>query len=137
MMRVTVIRRQMDRASSRRADPSQSKRSGFFFFSSRRRHTRLQGDWSSDVCSSDLQAGIGAEDQKVHEVRESGTVLVAAALDAAVEIERGAEIAADRREPHQRPEQHQIGRASCRGKGEISVVGGSFKKKKKKTTIQW
>src|SRR5256885_12559777 len=29
-------------------------RSRFFFFSSRRRHTRLQGDWSSDVCSSDL-----------------------------------------------------------------------------------
>src|SRR5256885_6580475 len=26
------------------------------FFSSRRRHTRLQGDWSSDVCSSDLGA---------------------------------------------------------------------------------
>src|SRR5256885_7111184 len=29
----------------------------FFFFSSRRRHTRLQGDWSSDVCSSDLNWG--------------------------------------------------------------------------------
>src|SRR5919106_3774827 len=29
----------------------------FFFFSSRRRHTRLQGDWSSDVCSSDLSGG--------------------------------------------------------------------------------
>src|SRR2546426_5598705 len=28
-----------------------------FFFSSRRRHTRLQGDWSSDVCSSDLLRG--------------------------------------------------------------------------------
>src|SRR5256885_4663986 len=28
----------------------------FFFFSSRRRHTRLQGDWSSDVCSSDLRS---------------------------------------------------------------------------------
>src|SRR5256885_7172965 len=28
-----------------------------FFFSSRRRHTRLQGDWSSDVCSSDLGRG--------------------------------------------------------------------------------
>src|SRR5256885_1656381 len=27
----------------------------FFFFSSRRRHTRLQGDWSSDACSSDLE----------------------------------------------------------------------------------
>src|SRR5688500_19449409 len=25
-----------------------------FFFSSRRRHTSLQGEWSSDVCSSDL-----------------------------------------------------------------------------------
>src|SRR5690606_39841722 len=27
-----------------------------FFFSSRRRHTRFSRDWSSDVCSSDLQA---------------------------------------------------------------------------------
>src|SRR5437762_7834114 len=27
----------------------------FFFFSSRRRHTRYIGDWSSDVCSSDLR----------------------------------------------------------------------------------
>src|SRR5690606_39827869 len=27
---------------------------GFFFFSSRRRHTRFSRDWSSDVCSSDL-----------------------------------------------------------------------------------
>src|SRR5207245_3207321 len=27
----------------------------FFFFSSRRRHTRCYRDWSSDVCSSDLQ----------------------------------------------------------------------------------
>src|SRR6266850_6705592 len=33
-----------------------------FFFSSRRRHTRLQGDWSSDVCSSDLvlKAGLSS-----------------------------------------------------------------------------
>src|SRR5467141_3468348 len=28
----------------------------FFFFSSRRRHTRFKCDWSSDVCSSDLDA---------------------------------------------------------------------------------
>src|SRR5260370_30903007 len=27
----------------------------FFFFSSRRRHTRFKCDWSSDVCSSDLR----------------------------------------------------------------------------------
>src|SRR2546429_2740926 len=30
------------------------ERSIFFFFSSRRRHTRCSRDWSSDVCSSDL-----------------------------------------------------------------------------------
>src|SRR2546430_13319218 len=28
----------------------------FFFFSSRRRHTRFDCDWSSDVCSSDLES---------------------------------------------------------------------------------
>src|SRR5689334_1934789 len=32
----------------------------FFFFSSRRRHTRWNCDWSSDVCSSDLQIQDGA-----------------------------------------------------------------------------
>src|SRR3990172_10241675 len=31
----------------------------FFFFSSRRRHTRCSRDWSSDVCSSDLVDGDG------------------------------------------------------------------------------
>src|SRR2546422_8019900 len=31
----------------------------FFFFSSRRRHTRCSRDWSSDVCSSDLESGRG------------------------------------------------------------------------------
>src|SRR5690606_40441368 len=30
----------------------------FFFFSSRRRHTRFSRDWSSDVCSSDLLYGL-------------------------------------------------------------------------------
>src|SRR6266581_8639529 len=42
----------------------------FFFFSSRRRHTRWTGDWSSDVCSSDLAmvrviAGDAAEGRSV------------------------------------------------------------------------
>src|SRR3712207_8984681 len=31
----------------------------FFFFSSRRRHTRYWRDWSSDVCSSDLAEVVG------------------------------------------------------------------------------
>src|SRR6267143_2563305 len=33
----------------------------FFFFSSRRRHTRWNCDWSSDVCSSDLPLPSGAQ----------------------------------------------------------------------------
>src|SRR5882762_406324 len=40
----------------------------FFFFSSRRRHTRFKCDWSSDVCSSDLEySGIAAEHMAVRE----------------------------------------------------------------------
>src|SRR5256884_6385838 len=31
----------------------------YFFFSSRRRHTRCSRDWSSDVCSSDLKESTG------------------------------------------------------------------------------
>src|SRR6266480_1165490 len=39
----------------------------FFFFSSRRRHTRLTCDWSSDVCSSDLEPeGIGSVRAGLH-----------------------------------------------------------------------
>src|SRR6266704_1161055 len=34
----------------------------FFFFSSRRRHTRSKRDWSSDVCSSDLDPHAGIYD---------------------------------------------------------------------------
>src|SRR5437588_9122793 len=35
----------------------------FFFFSSRRRHTRSLCDWSSDVCSSDLDVAGGMKDE--------------------------------------------------------------------------
>src|SRR5256885_5186040 len=60
-----------------------------FFFSSRRRHTRLQGDWSSDVCSSDLDdytfsrglehdrlgvQGLAVAEQVVHELGEAALV---------------------------------------------------------------
>src|SRR3712207_7495994 len=37
----------------------------YFFFSSRRRHTRYWRNWSSDVCSSDL-AGVRALDRAQH-----------------------------------------------------------------------
>src|SRR2546422_5298183 len=40
----------------------------FFFFSSRRRHTRCSRDWSSDVCSSDLVPELRAPDAVVHSI---------------------------------------------------------------------
>src|SRR6266446_4094385 len=44
-----------------------------FFFSSRRRHTRLQGDWSSDVCSSDLgMATLEEIEEAVAAARKAG-----------------------------------------------------------------
>src|SRR2546427_6742937 len=43
----------------------------FFFFSSRRRHTRFDCDWSSDVCSSDLD-----EQDVVTELDRQFTVLI-------------------------------------------------------------
>src|SRR5690606_40037555 len=39
----------------------------YFFFSSRRRHTRFSRDWSSDVCSSDLKLAV----KKINELAHS------------------------------------------------------------------
>src|SRR6266513_3589690 len=75
----------------------------FFFFSSRRRHTRSKRDWSSDVCSSDLAAVAVAE-------RVAYPVVVKAQVQVGG---RG-----------------KIGRASCRERVEISVVAVSLKKKR-------
>src|SRR2546430_9402403 len=38
----------------RERSPAELSVASIFFFSSRRRHTRFDCDWSSDVCSSDL-----------------------------------------------------------------------------------
>src|SRR5690242_10047203 len=48
----------------------------FFFFSSRRRHTRLTCDWSSDVCSSDLFRMLveGVVDYAIYMLDPSGIV---------------------------------------------------------------
>src|SRR5256885_10300820 len=57
-----------------------------FFFSSRRRHTRLQGDWSSDVCSSDLNGR-----------RSSiGSASAERKVERSVEISRSTSASADR-----------------------------------------
>src|SRR5258705_8264949 len=86
----------------------------FFFFSSRRRHTRCLSDWSSDVCSSDLADVVYAlrmqlerlvhalvlHPQGVDDVGRSQVVQPLAHLAA-----QGLDVARDER---------QIGRASCR-----------------------
>src|SRR5256885_6891366 len=53
----------------------------FFFFSSRRRHTRLQGDWSSDVCSSDLDG------KRLEEFDDSADKLIGTVLDGKYRVE--------------------------------------------------
>src|SRR2546430_8978274 len=99
----------------------------FFFFSSRRRHTRFDCDWSSDVCSSDLRLVQMIERELIP--GRADRVDLAAAVAAGVDG-GGGRHADDR--PRDRPRREEIGRASCRGRGEISVVAGSLKKKKKK-----
>src|SRR6266542_3353512 len=44
---------------------------GFFFFSSRRRHTRCYRDWSSDVCSSDLASSLGSVSRSAESYSEA------------------------------------------------------------------
>src|SRR5262249_59377855 len=84
----------------------------FFFFSSRRRHTRLVSDWSSDVCSSDLLPAHLR--QQVRRARASDRCRVLSALlrsgAAGIVGERGVEL-------------KEIGRASCRERVEIWVGG--------------
>src|SRR5690625_742883 len=55
----------------------------FFFFSSRRRHTRWPRDWSSDVCSSDLIIGALAVEDKV---RPESRAAVRALQDRGVKV---------------------------------------------------
>src|SRR5205085_4797654 len=85
----------------------------FFFFSSRRRHTRFDCDWSSDVCSSDLQLRAHVaqrrQQQRVLRVRK-------ALLDV---VRRGQDLAhaADRvqRQVDHRSEERRVGK-ECRSR---------------------
>src|SRR5204862_3096553 len=103
----------------------------FFFFSSRRRHTRSLRDWSSDVCSSDLEAagavGVLALPDAHASLPEQRRLLIpgdAGDRDAsrqARNIVGAAELAA---RGH-----HEIGRASCRERGERPEGDGVSKEK--------
>src|SRR5690606_39859484 len=79
-----------------------------FFFSSRRRHTRFSRDWSSDVCSSDLGSAT------------ANPPLSAAPGGAGT---RDADLCNALGEWRSRPVQ--IGRASCRERETVLVVGGA------------
>src|SRR5437762_13193912 len=100
-----------------------------FFFSSRRRHTRYIGDWSSDVCSSDL--AVRAR-QPAIVVAEHVLALVGRQLldECAPGFRKHARHAVH--EPvdfAEGGEKYKIGRASCRERGEIRVVDGGWKRK--------
>src|SRR2546430_12267291 len=84
-----------------------------FFFSSRRRHTRFDCDWSSDVCSSDLTAA------------RSFSSCCAAAFA----------FASSRSVSMVKWRVAEIGRGAGGGRGEISGVAGSLKKKKNKDKL--
>src|SRR5256886_5321787 len=84
-----------------------------FFFSSRRRHTRFDCDWSSDVCSSDLQ-------YYAQQVRKAEYALDETQLEPYFELDRvlkdGVFFAANRLYglTFKQRTDLQIGRASCR-----------------------
>src|SRR5256886_11258494 len=55
--------------------PRSSARGRCFFFSSRRRHTRFDCDWSSDVCSSDLPQHLAGGDVVQAEAEDESTAV--------------------------------------------------------------
>src|SRR2546421_8620790 len=57
----------------------------FFFFSSRRRHTRSDRDWSSDVCSSDLSMASGSGREVLDDLIRAADVLIENFLPASLE----------------------------------------------------
>src|SRR2546430_4487403 len=83
-----------------------------FFFSSRRRHTRFDCDWSSDVCSSDLRAPLGPRDRGEGDRGPIDGFLV----DAKVRVDRAAYAGGDPAvgERVLQDLAREIGRASCR-----------------------
>src|SRR5437762_12250305 len=91
-----------------------------FFFSSRRRHTRYIGDWSSDVCSSDLG------------YNSSNTTHLAAICQASAPTYHIEDATCMDPETGGIRFQPEIGRASCRERVLISVVAVRFQHKKNK-----
>src|SRR5207247_2752184 len=100
----------------------------FFFFSSRRRHTRSTRDWSSDVCSSDLTAGPGDTLKLVlQSLRRQGGLPDRFECDGLFQVSPDfthQEFMGDRLLERLRGSYLKIGRASCRARVWMAVVGG-------------
>src|SRR5690606_41038340 len=106
-----------------------------FFFSSRRRHTRFSRDWSSDVCSSDLNVICLHDLAYLFEMRIQEVLLVMG------QAPFGHDRAAARHYPGEPacgkgnvPEQYsgmdgEIGRASCRERVGELAGGGALEEK--------
>src|SRR2546421_7800646 len=84
----------------------------FFFFSSRRRHTRSDRDWSSDVCSSDLVGDVAYASLGLPKKRTVVTYQDAVSLHRYSGLKRRILLEYFYRRPIQRA--GEIGRASCR-----------------------
>src|SRR5437764_6152544 len=82
----------------------------FFFFSSRRRHTRYIGDWSSDVCSSDLHV----VDPVKNPTDVLGVEMARYLLDRAIDDEINVQFRTDLSDDSRESDSVEIGRASCR-----------------------
>src|SRR5439155_4746479 len=102
-----------------------------FFFSSRRRHTRWPRDWSSDVCSSDLLPGVGRSTAAPVTSLPPFATPVSRAPDSVIVLGPSLLISITRLRLAGSDSAiaalNQIGRASCRERGESSVVAGSLK----------
>src|SRR2546430_17198231 len=95
----------------------------FFFFSSRRRHTRFDCDWSSDVCSSDLRG----------RPRGDGQLAVLAAPRLALDQVERAGRRRERLDPLAQPDRKSV------VEGKSVDLGGRriIKKKKRLVLIDW
>src|SRR5690606_39484884 len=105
------------------------------FFSSRRRHTRFSRDWSSDVCSSDLQERRALLGQLCRKYGETVDDVLAWAENAAKRLaeldgddDRGEALRAEQAELAETMEGLEIGRASCREGGESAAAGRAREK---------
>src|SRR5205814_5977120 len=96
--------------------------SSFFFFSSRRRHTRCLSDWSSDVCSSDLTLALGWRFEVAPRFPSASLEICATDADPRL-LERARRACYARATLREVPPAWQIGRASCRER--VWMAGGA------------